>query len=261
MESKAVTLQAVITDVVEEGNSDDGYDYAQYVTYVYNGNQYKDRYDSLSNSKKAEAMLGKTVSITINPENPTEQLDEISARCDRDLMISVIFMMAGIFCADIRARKWRVEVQGWYPETVFRDARAKARRNASRWIGLLFAAGMWLTMYWRWPMLNRYLFILAGGAALVFGCVDLVRWIQVLRRVENQQYILGRDTLVHKSVDSDLDSTSYFLHYVNGKDEWKRCVSRKKYLAAQEGTAIETMRLQEKGRPYLCFSRSDQEGF
>ena len=113
----------------------------------------------------------------------------------------------------------------------------------------------------KWPALNRILFVLLGAAAMVAGLIILVCWVLRLRRIENRQYILGRDRLVNKTIDSDSDGTTYYLHYTNSQKEWKRSVTPKKYAASQVGTVIETVRLKEKGRPYLCFSRSDNEGF
>ena len=261
VQGKAVTLEAVVTEVVEDSDSETGTDYDLYVSYDINGKKYKDRYDTLGNKKKANAMLGKTVSITINPEKPTEQLKEIQSGSDALLILAGGFLMFSIFCIDLRGRKWRVEVNGWYPEIVFQDIRGKALRGAAYWVGCLCAAGVWLTMCLKWPALNRILFVLLGAAAMVAGLIILVCWVLRLRRIENRQYILGRDRLVNKTIDSDSDGTTYYLHYTNGQKEWKRSVTPKKYAASRVGTVIETVRLKEKGRPYLCFSRSDNEGF
>ena len=259
--NKAVSVQAVVIEVVEVWDSETGIDYDIYVSYTYRGTRYTDHYDTLSSKKKAEAMLGKEVTVTINPEDPTEQLKDIRSNCDMFLLFGGILLMCGIFCAGLHCHKWGAEVSGWYQEVIYQDIRSKVLRGSAFWIGLFCIAAIWLAMYLLWPEVYHFLFAALGGIALVTGTVLLALWIGRLRLIDNRQYIVGRDELVNKTVHKDSDGTTYYLHYTNGQKEWKRSVTPKKYAASQVGTVIETVRLKEKGRPYLCFSRSDNEGF
>lgn len=261
VQSKAVTLQAVVTEVRENWDSETGYDYDLYVSYAYNGKQYSDHYDTLNSKKKAEAMLGKEVTVTINPEDPTEQLKDIRSGCDMYLLFGGLLLMCGVFCVALHCRKWGVEVNGWYQEVIYQDLRSKVSRGSAFWIGLFCVAVAWLVMYLLRPEVYHFLFAVLGGIALLTGAVLLVCWVSRLRLIENRQYIVGRDELVNKTVHKDSDGTTYYLHYTDGQKEWKRSVMPKKYAAAQVGTIIETVRLKEKSKPYLCFSRKDNESF
>lgn len=261
VQQKAVTLPAVVTQVEEDWDSENGTYYVLYVSYTYRGTQYTDHYDTLRSKKKANDMLGKEVTITINPEKPTEQLRNIRSNCDAFVLFGGLLLMCGIFCAGLRSRKWCVEVYGWYQENIYQDLRGKVLRGSAFWIGLFCIAAVWLAVYLLRPKVYSAIFAALGVIALVTGVILLVCWIRRLRLIENRQCIIGRDVLVNKTVDKDSDGTTYYLHYSSGQKEWKRSVMPKKYAAAQIGTVIETVRLKEKGRPYLCFSRSDNEGF
>lgn len=258
---KAVSVQAVVIEVVEVWDSETGIDYDIYVSYTYRGTRYTDHYDTLSSKKKAEAMLGKEVTVTINPEDPTEQLKDIRSNCDMYLLFGGLLLMCGVFCAALHCHKWGVEVNGWYQEVIYQDLRGKALRGSAFWIGLFCIAAPWLLMYLLWPEVYHFLFAVLGGIALVTGLVLLALWIGRLRLIENRQYIVGKDELVNKTVHKDSDGTTYYLHYTDGQKEWKRSVMKKKYNAAQVGTVIETVRLKKGRQPYLSFSRQETEAF
>ena len=258
---KAVSVQAVVTEIREDWDSETGIDYDIYVSYTYRGTRYTDHYDTLRSRKKADAMLGKEVTVTINPEDPTEQLKDIKSNCDMYLLFGGLLLMCGIFCAGLHSHKWGVEVSGWYQEVIFQDLRGKALRGSAFWCGLFCVAVVWLSMYLLWPEVYHVLFAVLGGIALVTGTVLLAFWVRRLRLIDNRQYIVGRDELVNKTVHKDSDGTTYYLHYTDGQKEWKRSVTKKKYNAAQVGTVIETVRLKKGRRPYLSFSRQETEVF
>ena len=258
---KAVSVQAVVTEIREDWDSETGTEYELYVSYTYRGTQYTDHYDTLRSRKKAEAMLGKEVTVTINPEDPTEQLKDIKSNCDMYLLFGGLLLMCGIFCAGLHSHKWGVEVSGWYQEVIYQDLRGKALRGSAFWLGLFCVAAVWLAMYLLWPEVYHVLFAVLGGIAVVTGTVLLAFWVRRLRLIDNRQYIVGRDELVNKTVHKDSDGTTYYLHYTDGQKEWKRSVTKKKYNAAQVGTVIETVRLKKGRRPYLSFSRQETEVF
>ena len=258
---KAVSVQAVVTEIREDWDSETGTEYELYVSYTYRGTQYTDHYDTLRSRKKAEAMLGKEVTVTINPEDPTEQLKDIKSNCDMYLLFGGLLLMCGIFCVGLHSHKWGVEVSGWYQEVIYQDLRGKALRGSAFWLGLFCVAAVWLAMYLLWPEVYHVLFAVLGGIALVTGTVLLILWVRRLRLIDNRQYIVGRDELVNKTVHKDSDGTTYYLHYTDGQKEWKRSVTKKKYNAAQVGAVIETVRLKKGRRPYLSFSRQETEVF
>lgn len=260
--NKAVSVQAVVSSVEEDWDSESGTDYHLYVSYAYCGNPYTDHYDTYSSKKKANAMLGEAVTITINPERPTEQVKEIRSGSDAYVLFCGILLMCGVFCMGLREREWGVAVSGWYPEVIFQDVRGKALRGSVFWLGLFCAGAVWLLFRCLRPQVYSGIFTVLGAAALITGTLLLVGWIRRLRLIDNRQYIVGRDTLVNKTTEKDSDGDdTYCLHYTNGQKEWKRSVIKKKYNAAQVGTVIETVRLKQGHRPYLSFSRQETEVF
>ena len=95
--ANAVTVNATVVGIKETEDSEGDTKYAAIMRYTHNGKEYAHTYNTYSSLSKAEAVLNKTVSVTIDPENPAETIEDIRSSCVVYCVTAMILLSSMVF--------------------------------------------------------------------------------------------------------------------------------------------------------------------
>lgn len=217
----AVTVTATICEVKEVTDGDFGTEYDVYVEYSYQGKSYKECHMT---SKKSMWMdrVGQTLTLTINPEKPEEELDDLS-----DGLVFSMFFGLPIFCVGVHSlliqnyRLTYVEMYGLRSSAIRSDLILSAKKQL---------AWLWLLLYGVGDIVFGFYIIdidSVGAAAILLGvgvlilCVFfMVSYFKTLKRVKTDPYVVREFTVLDKRLTKDSDGDAQYeilLEYKDGK--------------------------------------------
>lgn len=233
-------------EVDDEGDTD----YRVYVRFAYEGKNYSVGYATHEDRDKAEAMLGKTVKLHINPENPVEQIEDIQGNMVMFAFTSLPFWLFAVILLFERKRNLYIDTYGFKTEYIQIDLKRQLLFNAAFWVAFLSGSIVLLVLWIFFPLVFRN-----GWIGTVFGAVISVllylRWRKDVRRVREGQYYRSHQTVYDMKIDSGGDSTTYDLYLTNGVHQWRKQVSKKKFNATDIGDTAQTVFLQGDSQPFL----------
>lgn len=250
----AVEIQAVITHVETVTDTENGDTYDAMMRYRYEGKTYTGMYQNYSRSKDANAMVGETVTIYIDPTSPGDTMKEILNSGRSNMTIGAGLLVFFMMLISIRHRHDHVQTYGWHRETVKKDMIRYI------WSGSKFYVALVPTLvYFAVKLTSLDVYELFWGDLLflipmVISLLFVPRFIRRLRMVHRDQFYMTRDTFVSKEEDSDSESTSYYVTYRNRNGTWKKSVSYRYYLGVREGDTVESAFLEGEKKPVLSYS-------
>ena len=252
----AVSVDAVITHVETEYDPD-GDTYDAMMKYKFDGVTYTDTYRNYSSRRDAEDMVGRTVTIEVNPWSPSEEMREIRGDGRSVLMNAAIGLCLFLLTLGIRHRCGYVEDYGWNRETVKKDLIRHIWRKSKFYCFMLpivmwFLVGLWYPEVYLGDTLGDII----GVCILLICCWRLVCFIKKLRLVYQDRFFLTRDTLVKKEDLSDSESNYYRVTYRGSNGVWSKKVSYGVYKNAREGDIFESVYMEGGKKPALSYSHN-----
>ena len=227
VEKCSVRLESVISRV-EEGTDADGYDeYYVYVTYDYNGKTYTKKH--LTSTKEAWLdRVGETITIRINPDKPTEELNDIQDSIWLGFFFGIPAMAVGItFCFRMRCRLSWVEMYGMRDSAIRKDLKEAAKQSRrypfllSLGIGYI-AAGIYVLDVDSVGAAD----ILLGLMILGLYCMFRFLFFKKEKCTGEGAYHTFKSRVLDKKVERDSDGDNeYYLQTGDGR--WSRCSQRK----------------------------------
>ncbi len=138
---QGVTVRAVICDVKKDKDVDGETEYDVYVNYDYNGNNYTKLHLTSTKSKWMDR-VGDVLKITINPDNPTEELDDLTDGLFFSMFFGVPLFGFGLrnFFA-MRHRLTWVEMYGMRDSAIRNDLIDGVKSSAGWLWGAVLGAG------------------------------------------------------------------------------------------------------------------------
>jgi len=231
-------------------NHDEDLDFDVYVRFSYGGESYSVLYDTVDTRTEAENLIGRTVQLCINAEDPQEQLNDIGMSVRGLMFIAVPFLICAVTMLLERKRKLYTAVYGFTTEYIQIDVKRQLLYNISSWCGLLAASVIVLAL--------RLCFPGAVGSIGVVGIIGMgislllaLRWFRQVRQVRECEYYRSHQTVYDKKIDSGGDSTTYDLYLTNGVHQWTQNVSKKQYELAQIGDTTQTVFLKGAKKPFF----------
>lgn len=251
VEKMGVKVQAEgykIAEVDDDGDTD----FELHIRYTYEGKQYSGIYETFNSKQDAQALIGQFVSIQINPEKPSEQLNDIGSNLRFAGLFGSFFWAMGVVFAFRRKRKCCTEVYGWHREYIQMDLNRKLLEDCGVWLAFLSAGLLYLALWQMFPSAMGDIWILGLGACVI-GVLILLNWLSKRHKVREEKYRLSRQTLTNKKIDDSGDTTTYDLYYSDGINSWSRSVSMKRFHSARIGETVEAVILDGKKRPYFVY--------
>ena len=250
VQSNAVTVDAVVSNVEVEFDSEDGNEYDVYVRYTYAGESYEVRYLNDSDEGSWMDKIGQSVSLEINPHRP-EELIVVLKSSAQAIALELCLLNLALALWVIPTHKNWTRVYGTGKAFVKKDLEVQlCRRWLWKWgvvtgLELIALPIIFSKVYAFWLMLP-------GAVFLFLGIKGARRFRADLEKVHNESFTVRDDTLVEKLTESDGDGgTDYLLVYSNGTDTWKKRVSYRQYLSAQPGQTERVVYLDGETHPIL----------
>lgn len=196
VEKMGVKVQAEgykIAEVDDDGDTD----FELHIRYTYEGKQYSGIYETFNSKQDAQALIGQFVSIQINPEKPSEQLNDIGSNLRFAGLFGSFFWAMGVVFAFRRKRKCCTEVYGWHREYIQMDLNRKLLEDCGVWLAFLSAGLLYLALWQMFPSAMGDIWILGLGACVI-GVLILLNWLSKRHKVREEKYRLSRQTLTNK---------------------------------------------------------------
>lgn len=252
----AVETQAVITHIETVTDTENGDSYNAMMRYRYEGKTYTGMYQNYSRSNDAKAMVGKTVTIYIDPTSPGDTMKEILDSGRSNMAIGAGLLVFFMMLISIRHRNNYVQTYGWNSETVKKDMIRYIWIRSKFYVALVptlvyFAVKLTSMDVYK-PFWGDLLFLIPMVISLLF----VPRFIRRLRMLHRDQFYMTRDTFVSKEEVSDSESTSYFVTYRSRNGTWRKTVDYHVYRTAQEGDTVESAFLDGEKKPVLSYSHN-----
>lgn len=161
----AVTLDATVSEVRKSYDGEGNTEYMVYVEYDYNGNHYTELHTTTSR-KAWLNRVGEKLRITINPDDPTEELDDIIDTAFFTMLFGIPVFACGCIWIGVGKHRFSwVEMQGMRDSAIRQDLMRDKKWNR----------------VWLWPMLTGLGYVCfglwffdinaSGAAAALFGVV------------------------------------------------------------------------------------------
>jgi hypothetical protein len=257
--TKPLILDVPVTHVDVDYDVENGDDYHAMVSYTYGGKNYTEKYRTFSTEKKAQALVGKTVTIYVDPQSPGDQLSDIKSGGIAQLVGGCGFLVLAILCLRISHRKSYAEVYGWRREAIKKDMLHKTRySSAEEWLA---PAILFLGVAFTHPAayLDSPFFVLAALVIAIVGVIKLIRKMARIRKVKSDAFVIRRDTFVCKEHIPDDDGPDlYKVTYENENGSWTKTVSLKVYMKASPGDVIDCAYLEGERNPILSHTSSGE---
>lgn len=252
VEQDPLALDVVISYVDVDYDTENGDDYNAMVVYTCSGVKYERVYRTFSNEREARELVGRTVTILVDPESPGDMLERIGESGKSYLLFACIFLYIAVLCLNIRHRPTYVETHGWRREAVKKDILRNLRYAPGDFILVpivyFYAAAAFYPRLYLQPSVGDMIALAVALVALSAGFSKRSR----LKKAKNDAIILRRDIFVSKDVIPDTDGPdTYTVTYENERSRWTRQVPQKVYEAASEGDVIESAYLEGETKPVL----------
>lgn len=253
----SLTLQAYITHVETIIDTDNGDDYDAMMKYSYGGQTYVDTYRRFSREADARKLVGKTVTIRVDPNAPGETLEEIQDDGGDSLFFASLLLAGLVVLLRLPNRESYVKTYGWRREAVKKDM---ISRIISTDLSTVFLAPILLYYSVAFCFAEVYFQPSFGDAiALCFAVGSLYLLWQCfgrLRLIHQDLFRLSRDTFVSKRIVEDSDGhDTYHVTYENSGRIWEKSVKWKVYDAVGEGSTIESAYIVGETSPVLNYSQ------
>lgn len=255
VKANPLVLDVAVTHVDVDYDADNGDDYHAMVEYVYNGVKYIGKYKTFSTEKKAQNLVGKQVTIYVDPQNPGEQLGEIRSDGNVLLIIACVMVFLAGLCFRIRHRPSCVDTYGWRREAIRKDIIYKYANSASEeMIAAVFlfyaVAATHPSTYLRFSIGHVF-----GLVFLLVGLMKLLHKLKNLKKAKNREIVLRQATVVSREIIPDSEGPdTYKITYKSDSGLWTQNVSQKVYDQASVGNIIEAAYLEGDRIP--CLSRT-----
>lgn len=254
--SDPLTLQAYITHVETIIDTENGDAYDAMMRYSYGGETYVDTYRRFSREAEAELLVGKTVTIRVDPDSPGTTLEEMQSDGTERLLFAALFMAGLVVLLQLPNRESYVQTYGWRREAVKKDMISSIVSTEVSGILLMpillyYSVTFCFADVYFQPSFGDVIALCFGAASLYL----LWQYIGRLRLIHQDLIRLSKDTFVSKRIDVDYDGPdTYYVTYENSGRIWEQKVKRKVYEAAGEGTVIDTAYIVGETRPVLSRS-------
>ena len=248
-EKVAVTVRAEAYEyrkVDDEGDID----YRVYLRFTYGGKNYSVGHKTYDTEADAEKMLGKTVELRVNPEDPREQIDDMKSPVFGFTFMGLFVWIFAMMLVFERKRNLYTETYRFATEYIELDLNRQLLTNSFLWFAFLSASIILLVLWSFFPSALRHLWF----GAVIGGIISLVlflRWMKDVKKVREGQYYRSRQTVYDAKIDSGGESTTYVLYMTNGILQWTKSVSPKRFEAARIGDTSLTVFLNGAKKPFL----------
>ena len=249
-----ITVTATVTKHDMESDSEDT-SYYSYISYTVDGNTYHNVQYERVNNQDARTPLGQEVTVQVSPEAPGTLLQSLKQPFSLYAEFFFLSLMASWAITSFRKRRLSTGVYSMPgSDTVTSDLMVTVRARTCRvlWLLMLVVTGV---LYWRYPMMYKGGYLVAGAVYGLFWLLCMFSAIQDAKRVQNGDYTVQRDILVRKEKYEDDDcNTHYRLHYAAGGRTWSRDVTWQEYQRASEGSSVRSVYLAGGRRPVLHYT-------
>jgi hypothetical protein len=241
-----VEVTATIYEVKETKDVDDADHYEVYVTYTYLGKSYSKLHMS-ANHREWLDRVGQTLTITINPENPTEELRDMES----PIFFSMFFGLP-VFCLGLTllpfhgCRLSYVEMYGLRSSAIREDLVQNARRGKVwLWCLIYGCAECIYGLYIRDIESTGSGDILIGLMVLVLSVIFGIMRIMTVRNAKDRPYtvrhyeVQDKRIVIMKDVDEDKnDDSRYEILLASDDDSGWDSVSKKTYALMEPGEKL-----------------------
>lgn len=211
---KGVTVEAIVTSHYKSTDPEDGTEYHSYITYTYEGKEYKKLYQT-KYSESNLTPIGETVYLEITPHDPENTPDGIKSTGQLGMGLSGSLFIAGLavilkLVYSSRVKKQTVDCVN--EETVEKLLQEKIKGRKIR--TAFFAIAVWL-LFLRliFPLVfeNSPIFAAVAGAGfLCCFCKAVVEWVCI----NGSYYTVCTGKLTEKSAVKDEDDvTNFYLTF------------------------------------------------
>ncbi len=252
-----LTLQAHITHVETIIDTENGDNYDAMMRYSYGGKTYVDTYRRFSREEEARMLVGKTITIRVDPDAPGETLEEMQDDGGDSLFLAALLLAGLAVLLRLPNRESYVKTYGWRREAVKKDM---ISRIVSKEVSGVILTPILLYYSVTFCFADVYFQPSFGDAiALCFAVGSLYLLWQCfgrLRMIHQDLFWLSRDTFVSKRISEDSDGhDTYYVSYENDGRIWEKSVKWKVYNATDQGDVIETAYIVGETSPVLSYSR------
>lgn len=252
-----LTLHAVITHVETIIDTENGDDYDAMMRYSYGGKTYVDTYRRFSREEEAEMLVGRTVTIRVDPNAPGETLEEMQDDGGDRLLFASLLLAGLVVLLRISNRESYVKTYGWRREAVKKYM--ISRIVSTDMSGVLLAPILlyycvtfcFADVYFQPSFGDAFALCMAAlSLYLLWKCIDR------LRLIHQDLFRLSRDNFVSKRIVEDSDGPdTYYVTYENSGRIWEKSVKWKVYNATGQGDVIETAYIVGETSPVLSYSQ------
>lgn len=250
---RGVTVEAVITKVIEEYDAEDGTEYEVYIRYEYGGNTYDKLYGTYGSSAWKNR-IGETLSLEVNPEDPSEEMDDVKSG------VVIFYVGAALlgFFIYLFVVVWQSDKpipDGTQVEKVCFVLRRRVWYKRISYVTLIASGAVWFLFIHAYPYSPNALAKILAGVQLIAGAVLIFLAARDSRAIRNETYRIKYDPLVRKYIRKGDDETpdSYILEYSGEKGTWDMAVTQMSYRNAQCGQRMGAVYLPYKKKPVYHF--------
>lgn len=248
-------LNGKITHVDVDYDSENLDDYHAMASYSYDGKKYTAIYRTFKSERKANALIGQTVTLAVDPEDPGMLLSELRGNGMFGLIFSCILLALAVCVLRTSHRESYIKTYGWRREAIKKDMLSKMKRSSGEeWLFpavLFFCVGLKCPDTYLQSFGWKLVFLVIGVA----GVVKLIRKLKRIHRVKSDAYVIRRDRFVSReTILNDEGPDSYQVTYENENGRWTKFVSYGVYQKAEPGDMIESVYLEGFNAPILSYS-------
>ena len=248
-------LNGKITHVDVDYDSENGDDYNAMASYSYNGQKYTVTYRTFGSQKKANALVGQTVTLAVDPEDPGTLVSRLKENGIFGLIFGCIVLAVAVCALRIPHRQSYIKTYGWRREAIKKDMLSKMKRSSGEeWLFpavLFFGVGLKHSDTYLQGFVWNLIFLVIG----VVGVVKLIRKLKRIHRVKSDAFVIRRDRFVSReTILNDEGPDRYQVTYENENRKWTKFVSYIVYNKAKPGDVIESVYLEGIGDPILHYS-------
>lgn len=246
-----IIVQGTITKHSENEDSEGDTTYYAHITYTVDGKKYTIKYDSSGSESKLPA-LGTTHTISVNPDNHSELINNITN--SKHIIFILPFFIAGIIIivCSLAREKLLKKNKDDYEDRIKRDIKAVILTRRSDKIFTVPAIGA-AALYLRFPFVFPKATIIIAAVFLLITGIFIFKNIKCLNLIKNNEYTIVKSTLYDKRIQRGEDSDTYHLYYRDTENAWSCTVSQYKYDTAGIGTNVKTVYLNGIKKPIISY--------
>ena len=248
-------LNGKITHVDVDYDTENGDDFHAMASYSYDGRKYTAIYRTFKSQKKANVLIGQTVTLAVDPEDPGTLISQLKGDGIFDLIFGCIVLAVAVCVLRTSHRESYIKTYGLRREAIKKDLLSKMKHSSGEeWLFpavLFFGVGLKHPDTYLQGFVQVLIFLVIGGV----GVIKIIRKLGRIHRIKSDAFVIRRGKFVsRKRIPDDDGPDRYEVTCENENGRWTKCVSKRVYLKAEPETVIESVYLDGVKKPIMHFS-------